>query len=103
MSQKEMRWMIWVTTALVDMKINNLNYIKIFEIENSQERMAIMETLKEKVAMINDKISEIKSLAGSEYIPVLFYYSDYWEEEDLDYDLEILDVIIEQIKRIYSL
>lgn len=92
-----------MTTALVDMKINNLNYIKIFEIENSQERMAIMETLKEKVAMINDKISEIKSLAGSEYIPVLFYYSDYWEEEDLDYDLEILDVIIEQIKRIYSL
>ena len=62
-----------------------------------------METLKEKVAMINDKISEIKSLAGSEYIPVLFYYSNYWEEEDLDYDLEILDVIIEQIKRIYSL
>lgn len=92
-----------MTTALVDMKINNLNYIKIFEIENSQERMAIMETLKEKVAMINDKVSEIKSLAGSEYIPVLFYYSDYWEEEDLDYDLEILDVIIEQIKRIYSL
>lgn len=92
-----------MTTALADMKINNLNYIKIFEIENSQERMAIMETLKEKVAMINDKISEIKSLAGSEYIPVLFYYSDYWEEEDLDYDLEILDVIIEQIKRIYSL
>lgn len=92
-----------MTTALVDMKINNLNYIKIFEIENSQERMAIMETLKEKVAMINDKVSEIKSLAGSEYIPVLFYYSNYWEEEDLDYDLEILDVIIEQIKRIYSL
>lgn len=92
-----------MTTALVDMKINNLNYIKIFEIENSQERMAIMETLKEKVAMINDKISEIKSLAGSEYIPVLFYYSDYWEEEDLDYDLEILDAVIEQIKRIYSL
>lgn len=92
-----------MTTALVDMKINNLNYIKIFEIENSQERMVIMETLKEKVAMINDKVSEIKSLAGSEYIPVLFYYSNYWEEEDLDYDLEILDVIIEQIKRIYSL
>lgn len=92
-----------MTTALVDMKINNLNYIKIFEIENSQERMAIMETLKEKVAMINDKISEIKSLAGSEYIPVLFYYSNYWEEEDLDYDLEILDAVIEQIKRIYSL
>lgn len=92
-----------MTTALADMKINNLNYIKIFEIENSQERMAIMETLKEKVAMINDKISEIKSLAGSEYIPVLFYYSNYWEEEDLDYDLEILDAVIEQIKRIYSL
>ena len=85
------------------MKINNLNYIKIFEIENSQERMAIMETIKEKVAMINDKVSEIKSLAGSEYIPVLFYYSNYWEEEDLDYDLEILDAVIEQIKRIYSL
>lgn len=92
-----------MTIILVDMKINNLNYIKIFEIENSQERMEIMETLKEKVAMINDKVSEIKSLAGSEYIPVLFYYSGYWEEEDLDYDLEILDVIIEQIKRIYSL
>lgn len=92
-----------MTTALVDMKINNLNYIKIFEIENSQERMAIMETLKEKIAMINDKVSEIKSLAGSEYIPVLFYYSNYWEEEDLDYDLEILDAVIEQIKRIYSL
>lgn len=92
-----------MTTALVDMKINNLNYIKIFEIENSQERMVIMETIKEKVAMINDKVSEIKSLAGSEYIPVLFYYSNYWEEEDLDYDLEILDAVIEQIKRIYSL
>lgn len=92
-----------MTTALVDMKINNLNYIKIFEIENSQERMVIMETLKEKIAMINDKVSEIKSLAGSEYIPVLFYYSNYWEEEDLDYDLEVLDAVLEQIKRIYSL
>lgn len=92
-----------MTTALADMKINNLNYIKIFEIENSQERMTIMKTIKEKIAMIEDKVSEIKSLAGSEYVPVLFYYSNYWEEEDLDYDLEDLDVALEQIKRIYSL
>lgn len=60
-------------------------------------------SVEEKIAMIEDKVSEIKSLAGSEYVPVLFYYAGDWEEEDLDYDIEVLDEVLEQIKRIYSL
>lgn len=62
-----------------------------------------MKTIKEKIAMIEDKVSEIKSLAGSEYVPVLFYYAGDWEEEDLDYDIEDLDAVLEHLKRIYNL
>lgn len=54
-------------------------------------------TMREKIEMIEDRVSEIKSLVGEEYVPVLYYYSDYYEESDLDYDLNLLETIIDEI------
>lgn len=93
-----------MTTALADMKINNLNHIKIFDIEKSQERMVIMnKSVEEKIEIIKMKVNEIINLGGIDIIPPLYYYTGEWEEEDLDCDIEDLDAVLEQIKRIYSL
>ena len=54
-------------------------------------------TMREKEEKIQDYVEEIKSLVGKEYIPVLYYYSTYYEEEDLDYDINLLETIIDEI------
>ena len=54
-------------------------------------------TMREKEETIVDYVEEIKSLVGKEYVPVLYYYSDYYEESDLDYDLNLLETIIYEI------
>lgn len=54
-------------------------------------------TMREKAEAIEDYVEEIKSLVGKEYIPVLYYYSTYYEEEDLDYDINLLETIIDEI------
>lgn len=53
-------------------------------------------TMREKEEKIQDYVEEIKSLVGDEYVPVLYYYSTYYEEE-LDYDLNLLETIIDEI------
>lgn len=60
------------------------------------EELANM-TMREKEEKIVDLVEEIKSLVGEEYVPVLNYYSDYYEEEDLDYDINLLEVIIDEV------
>lgn len=54
-------------------------------------------TMREKEEKIQDYVEEIKSLVGKDYIPVLYYYSTYYEEEDLDYDINLLETIISEI------
>lgn len=54
-------------------------------------------TMREKEEKIQDYVEEIKSLVGEEYVPVLYYYSTYYEESDLDYDLNLLETIIDEI------
>lgn len=54
-------------------------------------------TMREKEEKIQDYVEEIKSLVGEEYVPVLYYYSTYYEEEELDYDLNLLETIISEI------
>ena len=54
-------------------------------------------TIREKIEAIEDCVEEIKSLVGKEYIPELYYYSGYYEEEDLDYDINLLETIIDEI------
>lgn len=54
-------------------------------------------TMREKIEAIEDYVEEIKSLVGQEYIPELYYYSDYYEESDLDYDINLLETIISEI------
>lgn len=54
-------------------------------------------TMREKEEAIVDYVEEIKSLVGEEYVPVLYYYSTYYEESDLDYDLNLLETIIDEI------
>lgn len=54
-------------------------------------------TMREKEEKIQDYVEEIKSLVGEEYVPVLYYYSTYYEEEDLDYDINLLETIIDEI------
>ena len=60
------------------------------------EKLANM-TMREKEEKIVDLVEEIKSLVGKEYVPVLNYYSGYYEEEDLDYDINLLEVIIDEL------
>lgn len=60
-------------------------------------------SVKEKIEIIKMKVNEIINLGGIDLIPPLYYHTDNWEEEDLDYDIEDLDDVLEQIKRIYSL
>ena len=54
-------------------------------------------TMREKEEKVQDYVEEIKSLVGEEYVPVLYYYSSYYEESDLDYDLNLLETIISEI------
>lgn len=54
-------------------------------------------TMREKIDIIEDRVSEIKSLVGEQYVPALYYYSTYYEEQDLDYDISLLDTIIGEI------
>lgn len=54
-------------------------------------------TMREKMEAIEDYVEEIKSLVGKEYVPVLYYYSGNYEEEDLDYDINLLETIISEI------
>ena len=54
-------------------------------------------TMREKEEKVQDYVEEIKSLVGKEYVPVLYYYSSYYEEEDLDYDINLLETIIDEI------
>ena len=54
-------------------------------------------TMREKEEKIQDYVEEIKSLVGKDYVPVLYYYSTYYEEEDLDYDINLLETIISEI------
>ena len=54
-------------------------------------------TMREKEEKVQDYVEEIKSLVGEEYVPVLYYYSSYYEESDLDYDLNLLETIIDEI------
>lgn len=54
-------------------------------------------TMREKEEKIQDYVEEIKSLVGKEYVPVLYYYSGNYEEEDLDYDINLLETIISEI------
>lgn len=54
-------------------------------------------TMREKIEAIEDYVEEIKSLVGEEYVPVLYYYSGNYEEEDLDYDINLLETIISEI------
>ena len=54
-------------------------------------------TMREKIEAIEDRISEIKSLVGENYVPELYYYSGQYEEEDLDYDINLLETIIDEI------
>lgn len=54
-------------------------------------------TIREKIEAIEDYVEEIKSLVGKEYVPVLYYYSGNYEEEDLDYDINLLETIISEI------
>lgn len=60
-------------------------------------------SVEEKIEIIKMKVNEIINLGGIDLIPPLCYYAGDWEEEDLDYDIEDLDNILNQIKRIYSL
>lgn len=54
-------------------------------------------TMREKIEAIEDKVSKIKSLVGENYVPELYYYSGQYEEEDLDYDINLLETIIDEI------
>lgn len=54
-------------------------------------------TMREKEETIVDYVDEIESLVGKDYVPVLYYYSTYYEEEDLDYDINLLETIISEI------
>lgn len=54
-------------------------------------------TMREKMEAIEDYVEEIKSLVGKEYVPVLYYYTANYEEEDLDYDINLLETIIDEI------
>lgn len=60
-------------------------------------------SVEEKIKIIKMKVNEIINLGGIDIIPPLYYYTGEWEEEDLDCDIEVLDEVLEQIKRIYSL
>lgn len=57
-------------------------------------------TMREKEETIVDYVEEIKSLVGKEYVPVLYYYSGNYEEEDLDYDINLLETIIYEIMQV---
>ena len=59
-------------------------------------------TIREKIEAIEDYVEEIKSLVGKEYVPVLYYYSGSgnYEEEDLDYDINLLETIIDEIMQV---
>lgn len=57
-------------------------------------------TMREKEETIVDYVEEIKSLVGKEYVPVLYYYSGEYEDEDLDYDINLLETIIYEIMQV---
>lgn len=57
-------------------------------------------TMREKEETIVDYVEEIKSLVGKEYVPVLYYYSGEYEDEDLNYDLNLLETIIYEIMQV---
>ena len=69
----------------------------------STERGIIMKmelasmTMREKIEAIEDYVEEIKSLVGENYVPELYYYSGQYEEEDLNYDINLLETIIDEI------
>ena len=54
-------------------------------------------TMREKIEAIEDYVEEIKSLVGENYVPELYYYSGQYEEEDLNYDINLLETIIDEI------
>lgn len=57
-------------------------------------------TMREKEETIVDYVEEIKSLVGKDYVPVLYYYSGEYEDEDLNYDLNLLETIIYEIMQV---
>lgn len=57
-------------------------------------------TIREKIEAIEDCVEEIKSLVGKDYVPVLYYYSGEYEDEDLNYDLNLLETIIYEIMQV---
>lgn len=57
-------------------------------------------TMREKEETIVDYVEEIKSLVGKKYVPVLYYYTGNYEEEDLDYDINLLETIIYEIMQV---